>query len=194
MYITELRLTRPGQRLARDSHALHRVLTFAADGRVMWALPTPGLLIAQAEVPLRPDALPGLVAFAASRERVVTHTAGTRIELAGVVNPTRSSRVGRPIPEGADRARGARTPLDPADWPGWVERKLGHAVRLDHVDARHDRIATGNKPGHRITTALVAIHATGTVSDPSALAELLLMGVGPAKSLGAGLILTKEIP
>lgn len=197
VYISEAHLTRAARALTRDPYAMHRTLTFAAQvPRVMWALPAPGVLIAQAEVPLRPAALPGIVDYVAAREKPTRFAAGTRVELGGIVNPTEVH--GRVYPPGYNpdtdrRPRARRRALQPERWPEWAGRKLGDAVHIEHLDMRDHGVTHGSKPGARITISLAAMHAVATVRDPDALEAILIGGVGAAKAFGAGLILCKEL-
>ena len=93
IYISEARLTRAGQRLARDPYAVHRTLTFALSRpRVAWARPAPDVLIVQCDTPLRPTTVPGLTDYIASTVKPVAYPAGARVEIAGIVNPTRDLR------------------------------------------------------------------------------------------------------
>ena len=195
MFISEARLTRAARRLTRDPYAMHRTLTFALQqSRVLWALPCPEMLIVQAATPLRPANVPGIVDYVAAIEKRTEFQPGATVEIAGIVNPISCHtphidgwKPGDPHP------RSRRVALAPDEWGAWVARKLDPALTIRHLSTADHGVTHGLKPGHRITTALVGVHATGVVRDPEALAAILLDGLGPAKSMGAGLILCKEI-
>lgn len=184
-WITEMRLTSRGRSLVRDSHRTHQVLTGAAEGRVMWSLPEPDLLIAQADRVIRPDDMRGIVRFAASAEKRLDYLAGARLEMAGIVNPTQA--VSRPGQRSRIQA------LTPHGWPEWAARKLGAAIAVEHVDIRHHRTHGGNRQGSRVVHALASLRAVGAVRDPEALAGVLRDGIGRGKAYGAGLILAWEL-
>ena len=195
MFISEARLTRAARNLTRDPYAMHRTLTFALQQpRVLWALPSPDVLIVQADTPLRPANVPGIVDYVAAVEKRTAFTPGSQVEVAGIVNPTycRVPHVDGWKP-GDPHPRGKRQALAPTQWPDWALGKLEPAITVDRLSITDHGVTHGRKPGHRITTTLAAMHATGTVRDPGLLTAILLDGLGPAKSMGAGLILCKEI-
>ena len=196
MFISEARLTRAARNLTRDPYVMHRTLTFALQQpRVLWALPSPDVLIVQADTPLRPANMPGIVDYVAAVEKRTAFTPGNQVEVAGIVNPTichaphiKGWKPGDPHP------RGKRQALAPNQWPDWAVKKLAPAIAVDRLSITDHGVTHGHKPGHRITTTLAAMHAIGTVRNPGLLASILLDGLGPAKSMGAGLILCKELP
>lgn len=195
MFISEARLTKAAGRLVRDPYAMHQTLTFALQqARVLWALPKPQVLIVQADTPLRPATMPGVVDYVASVEKPTRFLAGTSVEVAGIINPTRyrTAHIDGWKP-GDPHPRSKRVALPPDEWTEWALKKLTPAVTVEHLSVTDHGVTNGRKPGHRITTTLAAMHATGTVRDPDMLAAMLLNGLGPAKSMGAGLILCKEI-
>ena len=195
IYISEARLTRAARHLTRDPYAMHRTLTFALQQpTVHWANPAPDVLIIQAPTPLRPETVPGIVDYIAARPKPVDFARGTRVELAGLINPVAHRRTYPPGWQPTDpRPKTRRQALPPERWDEWARRLLGDTLHIEHLDMQHHAPTNGRKPGHRITTVLAALHAVGTVRDPAALAAILTGGLGHAKSMGAGLILCKEL-
>jgi len=186
VHLTKLALTRNARRLTLDSQAMHRTIAYAAGERTLWALPSPHQLIVQSSHPIDTAKLDGLVAEHHTNARRTRHAIGVRLHLALIANPTRQ--------EFTHDTRGKRHPIPADDIPDWVTRKLGDAVNLHTIDVTPLGGRHGRRHSDRVTHHLAAIHATGTVTNPDLLENLIITGVGRAKAYGAGLLLTREIP
>jgi hypothetical protein len=121
-----------------------------------------------------------------SAERDTYFNTGQRLEIAGIVAPTKcETRPGQ---------RGKIRTLAPTEVPDWIERKLYPAFAVKTLDLQHLPNSRGIKrDGTRVVHPRVSVHATGFVTNPNALANLLENGVGRGKRFGAGMILAKEL-
>lgn len=178
VYVTELRLTRAAGRLVGDVQAMHRTLAHAAgeSGRLLWALPRRNVLVVQADHPVRPIDIPGVVMEAYSTVKPLGLTGRVSVTLIG-------------HPTGADGKHGTRRVLPMDGWEPWFRRKLADAVELDAVQVQDLGPRSGDRHGHRVTHRWVGFAGTGTVTDSAALDSLLIGGVGRGKAYGCGLLL-----
>lgn len=182
LHLTELRFR---DRAPRDTQAIHRTVLYALDtgdpGRVLWALPRRGLLIVQAQAPVRAASIGGVIE-SHSAEVVTRWPVGTAIRLSLIANPTAAIAV-------AGRAHGQRVPLPADEHEAWLRRKLGSAIALDEVTVQPLGIRTGRHHERRVAHFLAAFTAAGAVIDTDALEQLIVGGVGAGKAYGAGLLL-----
>lgn len=172
---TTLRFTRSG--VLRDTQAVHRTVYRLLGERGLWASPDGRHLLLQGRR-AEPD-WPGVIVVGAVGVRTVFES-GERLRIALVANPTRRLHV--------YNSRGPLLPLPVDEAPAWLRRKLADAVTLHEVDA-HDLGTRGGQRGSgRVAHRLTLMHATGTVTDPAALAAHVRAGVGRGKAYGAGML------
>lgn len=183
-FLTTYQLTDKARRLVMDSQALHRTIKHAEPGATLWALPTRRTLIVQAPRPVGAHEIGPIALSSSSVQRRTNYDAGTRIEIAGIVNPTRAVR--RP------GAHSRREPLPPDEWAAWAIRHLA-PLRIDTIDTEHVGMRSGQRHEMRVSHLHVAVRATGTVRDEDALAHILINGIGRARAYGCGLLITREI-
>jgi CRISPR system Cascade subunit CasE len=132
-----------------------------------------------------------------------TFRAGDALEFRAVVNPTRSRPSGPPAP---GRSRGRRTAhTRPDHVRGWFVRRLqapgepstapdgvvriGATAESDALGVRMLPTVTSPHKGLRIARA--EIRGTLTVTDPTALVQVMTQGVGHGKAYGCGLLLAR---
>lgn len=181
--ITTLQLTRDGVRA--DDRALHTVIAYAthdetpAVPRVLWCRPERGRVIVQS-TRLDLGRMPGLIKSASRAVPVrVDWPAGTRVRVSLIANTRR--RHGR-----------QRQPVPDDELPAWLTERLP-MLGLDHVDAQPLPAIRALKQQHRITLARTAFCATGTVTGPTALHDIILSGLGGGKAYGCGMLLVTEV-
>lgn len=179
-----------------DSQAVHRRVQSVFDGldltggRLLWAMPTPQLLLIQA--PCAPSTVLTAIGWAARQHTRDYQLGGMQAgELVGfslIANPTIATSP--PTTDGAPRPRGTRRPIPPG--PGrdaWAHRKLADALTIHTLHSRPLPTAGGNRRGGRVTHNRHLFTGTALVTDPDALRQLVTSGVGPGKGYGCGLLL-----
>ncbi|MFF8676187.1 type I-E CRISPR-associated protein Cas6/Cse3/CasE [Streptomyces sp. NPDC015242] len=102
-----------------------------------------------------------------------------------VVNPVKTER----LPLENKGRRGKRIALTGPDADQWWTRRA-HEAGLQLTTALPTPVAAvhGSRDGATVRHHLVRYDGTATVTDPDALAEAVLVGIGRAKSYGAGLL------
>ncbi len=173
-----------------DAYTVHQAVAASTSGqRVLWAAPTPSLLIVQAEqVVWRGPATTGIPdVFAVRRWRD-----GDRVMFGLIAAPT--SGVGRLRPDGTPSDRKGRRRLPVGEHADWLTRKLGSAAQITELTVTPKSAAVGCRPGtrSRITITRSLFTGAATVTDADVLAGLVSLGVGTGKAFGCGLLLLKE--
>lgn len=115
-----------------------------------------------------------------------TFEEGDQVDIATLVNPTKSVAT-------EPGTRGRRISLTHHhEIRDWMTRKLAPAVTLD-PDMAIGTPTRGTSSTH-ITIDLCDITARGTITNPTALTELITTGIGRGRAYGAGLIRTRPTP
>ena len=185
LVLTRLDLTQLGARLnRREWHTFLACHADQAGSRILWSWPSPGMILAQCGSSIDADLFPGLVSRSWSASVRTKWVADSLVRL---------SLIGNPIKQNHSGPRAIKTPLPPEQWQGWLCRKLEGVVRLCEVATEPLRPIRLRKSGETVTISLAGFYATGTVEDPSRLAELISGGVGAGKAYGAGLLLVGEL-
>lgn len=140
------------------------------------------------QAPLNREALRQGVRSLYSAERPLHYPTGTRLELIGIIAPTKAESRG-------EGRRGKIRALPHDEQADWVHRKLSPVLTLDSpINVEPMSPSQGKKTGgHRVLHTRSSFHTYGTIKDPDKLATLLTQGVGRGKRYGTGLILTKEV-
>jgi CRISPR-associated protein Cas6/Cse3/CasE subtype I-E len=87
---------------------------------------------------------------------------------------------------------GHRTPiLTPGGLQAWATRKLSPGLEISELNFAVQPPNTGYRYADRLTIHAVEFAGTATVTDPAALRDLLLHGVGRSKRFGFGLLFWK---
>lgn len=121
-----------------------------------------------------PETLP---ADARTLTRELSYRQGQQVHFTVAVNPSRrSSRTGKTV----ERS------LPSHQVQGWIAEKLSPAMRVDSILD----IDTARTRHGRHTINAHHISGYGTVTDPEAMRNLCLSGVGRSKSYGCGLLTT----
>lgn len=189
VWLTEITATDRFRPVTLDAGAVHRWLTKAADGpRFLWVSPRAGHIVIQSQAPLNREALRQGVRSLYSAERPLHYPTGTRLELIGIIAPTKAESRG-------EGRRGKIRALPHDEQADWVHRKLSPVLTLDSpINVEPMSPSQGKKTGgHRVLHTRSSFHTYGTIKDPDKLATLLTQGVGRGKRYGTGLILTKEV-
>lgn len=106
--------------------------------------------------------------------------AGVRVHYRIAANP--SKRLGKSAGENAGKIKALRG-ADAEEW--WVAKAAGHGLAVATVQALSERDIRA-KGG--IRHAVVRFDGSGVVTDPTALREAMLTGIGRGKSYGCGLL------
>ena len=176
--------------LPTDAQRLHEHVVALTEGcppepRTLWSTPEPGILVVQA-----PTAVDRRHAPTASRVTTtpigIEHTTGERVSFAVIANPS--------MRRCASGSRTARHPLSADDADDWLRRKLGAALHVTSMTGQWLPAAVGHKTRDRtrVTIARRIWGGEATVTDPVALRDLIIRGVGAGKAYGCGLILTRH--
>lgn len=181
VHLTELRLNHAAGALLSDTQKVHRTIMWAVggEGRVLWAVPRRDLLIVQADRPARAADFDGVVIESHSIMKPLDMDGGVRLSL--IAHPTTAER--------RDGRRGLVRPLPMDEWESWFRRKLAPGVQVHDVAIQDLGPRTGIRHGGRVVHRWVGYSATGTVTDPAALREMLIGGIGRGKAYGCGLLL-----
>lgn len=143
--------------------------------------------------------------------RVEPSPAGERYLIRSLVppTPTRSSKTKQVSGDGGEvgrrvaftatlntvarhEGRAVGLPEELAVLHQWVTDKLADALDVDRVElVKRDVYPSGRKGGGSIQ--LDTVIGAATITDPDALAKMQAEGVGRAKALGGGLLLTKPL-
>jgi len=116
---------------------------------------------------------------------------GQHLRFRLTVNPTVQRRVLKPDPHAAGhtRCRKARVPLPEEEQYAWLAARIGDAAQMEQAQIRERQtLHFRTKAGAAGTVVTVRIEGTMTVRDPQQLTGLLARGIGPAKSMGCGLL------
>ncbi len=70
----------------------------------------------------------------------------------------------------------------------WLQRKLGNAARVEDVHPISERPQYFSGEGKNGKIQTVCFEGVLTINDAPALIDLLQQGIGPAKSMGCGLL------
>jgi hypothetical protein len=214
MHLTTIRLDPDHHAVrqeTRDLCAMHSRIIDATAGmdtdgpRVLWATPSPGMLVIRAPEPVTSARLPAGYATAITHRLWSPPGRPGDYRMVAVLNPGRSVTILGPTLNQPDRKRSAGQPkllTDPGEQEAWLTRRLNAggsqadgaeddaAARIDGFRVTRTWVGRGrHRTGRTITARLVAISATVTVTDPAAVAAAVLGGVGIDKTWGAGLTL-----
>lgn len=169
-----------------DIHTVHRTLAAITDGwppqpRLLWARPTPGMLLVQAPYPLPTGRIPGVLGaeHVDLAPTLASLSAGDRVTIRTVVNPTWQASATRQRRRYAEHER-----------PAWLASLLSPALSCTRITGRFLGFRTGHKPGVKapITIAWWSAVVTAVVTDPAELARMVTCGVGHARAFGCGLL------
>lgn len=176
MYLHHLRFRRP----QRDLDYIHKATWAAAEARCLWAMPTPTYLILMSP---SDQVTPGRE-FAEHDVKPydLTFDAGQRVTFSLIAHPTVAVKV-----EG--RARSQRRALPPEEYDGWLRRKVAGALDIAELEATKLGPRVARRPDARATHVAAMFTGVGTVTDPSALRDLILAGIGTGKAHGGGLLI-----
>jgi CRISPR system Cascade subunit CasE len=170
-----------------DLHATHRRLAAIANGwppepRLLWARPSPRMLLVQAPRPIPAGALPDGYALDIEHvdltPTVAALTRGQPVTIRTVVNPVYRQ-------DGATTRR-----YDESERPGWLAGLLTPALTVHHVTGRFLGFREGRKPSVEtpIVYAWWSAVVDATVSDPDLLRRHIVDGVGRGRAFGCGLL------
>ncbi|HAK08481.1 MAG TPA: type I-E CRISPR-associated protein Cas6/Cse3/CasE, partial [Shigella sp.] len=82
-----------------------------------------------------------------------------------------------------------RVPLiKEAEQIAWLQRKLGNAARVEDVHPISERPQYFSGDGKSGKIQTVCFEGVLTINDAPALIDLVQQGIGPAKSMGCGLL------
>ncbi|MCV5562543.1 type I-E CRISPR-associated protein Cas6/Cse3/CasE, partial [Escherichia coli] len=82
-----------------------------------------------------------------------------------------------------------RVPLiKEAEQIAWLQRKLGNAARVEDVHPISERLQYFSGDGKSGKIQTVCFEGVITINDAPALIDLVQQGIGPAKSMGCGLL------
>lgn len=192
--LTSLPLTAAGSRVDRQSwhEMLVSVTTPPEPGRVLWSWPARDLILVQAGNPVTANLLPGLVTAARSADIRTHWPAGTPVDVSMIGNPIRNRGGNRPRDGETRRQRGTKTALPVDQHATWLATRLGEAIAVDQVATEPLRPAIARKRDHKVTIALAGFYASGVVTDPRRLADMICHGLGSGRAYGAGMLLVAE--
>lgn len=181
----------------RDLCAMHTRIIDAtvampdAPGRTLWAQPDPGTLVIRAAEPITAARLPARYATA------ITHQPWTVPDRPGpwvmnaVVNPARHANIGGPTLNQPNRPRLKAPPrlYDGDDQAAWMQRRIPGAALTAYRAVSVDVARGRHREGRTITVRRVHVRALWHVTDPAAMADRLVAGIGMDKTWGCGLSL-----
>lgn len=182
---TEIFLNHRGRGIPFDSDLMHRILTRAFDSdHFLWSMPRAGVVLVQSDAPLPPETFHGEASSIRAKCVPTTFTHGQRVEIAGIVNPTKAQR--------RDGRHSAKVKLPDDQVPAWIARRMSGAVSLSQIDVESMSPAQGRrKDKSTILHTRRAFHAFATVTDPDRLASLIESGIGQGKRFGCGMLIVK---
>ena len=105
-----------------------------------------------------------------------------------VANPTKSSSRG-------SGQRGTLRPLVDGEALDWWERKAGDSgLHLGSVDSVTKARFTGNRGPARLVITTTTFEGTAMVTEPAAVRDAILTGVGRGRAYGCGLLSIAPLP
>jgi CRISPR system Cascade subunit CasE len=121
-------------------------------------------------------------------------SAGQRLAFLLTANPIRNIKDEQREQKPGKRRDSCRVPLiREEEQRDWLARKLDGSAQIEAVSVLPHQptfFRRGNRAGKLVT---VTFEGVLQVKDPSALVNLLLNGIGPAKAFGCGLMLVRRL-
>ena len=157
---------------------------------MLWALPTPRLLLIQAAAPIDPAHAIGYATTVRSGPVRDTYPTGQPVALSLICSPTISRGRGRGSLNDGVRRKRAR----PADEvPDWARTRCAF-LDIEELTVEALPKTRGLKHAMRITITPFRVTVTGTVLDPNALTTAIHGGIGDGKAYGCALPLVTALP
>lgn len=183
---TTLTTNKKSTHLMKDTQAIHRTLTHATNGtQHQWAQPDQHHLIVRHQHPIDwNNTLTGIITQAITTP-TTTPITGAPITYGLIANPTWAQSQGH-------GQRSKRRALPPEQWNQWLERKLGDALNLHHIDCTALPTAIGKRHTTHTIHRRVLYTGEATVKNHEQLDKILHTGIGSGKAYGCGLLLTQE--
>lgn len=198
LFLTTAVLSKAADPIVRDAHQMRCMIghltgadhdAHEGDGeRALWCQPTPEVVIVQTRgAPVNWAMAPGLTTKTAHASVRTDYMIGDHVTMMLVAETDKTKNERAP----GERAilRRYRAPRTEPEIRRWVTERIGDAVDIVNLNIESmDPIRAAKKTG-RFGVGRTAIHATGRVTDPTALARHIEVGVGRGKAYGCGLLM-----